>query len=1293
MSVSDLMAAAWSVPVIGVLLPLVAAAPRATGAAAPQAASPLAPETLERQLDEEWRRQRQDLEQQIRALTGPSARPNGVPTAPPQTPADLLHESEVELGSWYVVGPFGNESGRGPERALPPEESFDSAAVYRGLKGLVTWQNARWAAQDGRNFALAPFVGDLKEPFTAYMRRTVESRRAGVLRGSIRTSAAVAVWLNGAKVLAKPAPAGRHPGQEGLRLELKAGRNALLIKSSQGAGGWRFAFDFDWPGAPHRSRAPSPAELRERARPFRPDAAVAPGDRDAADVVLRRTAAMLADLAGHLEPARAADFAARLDRLKTRSEQAGPANGELRAGLYRDACRLRRAIALSNPLLDFAALLFIKRHPSRGNHMCFQYYGRNAVPGGGLYVLADPFGHSPKLRNVLSGALVAGGRLKGQSLQGGCLLSPELSYDGRTILFAHTECMGTDWGPESCFHIFRVGIDGRGLTQITDGPWNDLHPCFLPDGRICFISERRGGFGRCFAPHTPTYTLHAMNADGGDIKALSWHETNEWHPSVNHDGMIVYTRWDYVDRDTNVAHHPWTTSPDGRDARAMHGNFPVAPYGRQARPWMEMNVRAIPGSRRYVATAAPHHGQAFGSLVVVDPDVEDDDLATPVRRLTPDVPFPEAEGPRDLRSPWSYATAWPLSEDYYLCAYSPSRDAPAGIYLLDSFGNRELIYRDDEIGCRSPIPVRARRPPPVLTAPATAADAPRADGTVACVNVYDSLSPWPSGTKIASLRIVEVFAKSTAWADSPKISMGRQASARGVLGTVPVESDGSAHFTIPPGRPVYFQALDERGLAVQSMRSVTYVQPGQRLVCQGCHERRQSAPAPPKSAPLAMRRPPSAIAPEVDGAYPVCYPRLVQPVLDRRCVACHSRQASAPNLSAEVVDETGRPADEGWSRSYRQLAPRGFWFHSIIGRFVDPLHGGSRSTPGEFGARASLLFRMLDAGHNGLKLPPEDMHRIALWLDTNCVFYGAYHHASRQERGERVLPILERYCPPSGQPRPPPAVQPASTRPATGFRTVELKLAPGVTMALVALPKGSFMLGTNHQEPLFRTNEAGRREATVEAPFCIGVQEVTQEQYHAVCGRNPSRFQATGRPVENVSWDEAVDFCRRASARTGLTVRLPTEVEWEYACRAGTTSRFSFGDDEAALPAFAWYGAAAGGPQPAGRKAPNPWGLFDVHGNVMEWCSNEYIGSHAAVAAPPGARPATTTYRVVRGGSWFDQPSECRSACRRGIVPTYRSSLLGFRVVSEPAALRSQAAATTRSGTYRAENGARNTEP
>ena len=780
---------------------------------------------------------------------------------------------------------------------------------------------------------------------------------------------------------------------------------------------------------------------------FHSEALIHPSDRDPADVVLRRTRALLADLETSLPAAQSMAFAARLADLQQSVTTVSAGTVPARRALFDLACQLRREIAFSNSLLNFNQILFIKRHRSIFEHMCDQFYGITARPGGGLYVLRDPFGPNPTVRDVLANSIVESGRLKGQRLEGGngatanlrydgvrrlsgdettggAFLSPAVSYDGRQILFAYVECTGgrdqeihTDasrghWDAGRCYHLFKVNADGTHLQQLTDGTWNEFDPCWLPNDRIAFISERRGGYLRC-GRACPLYNLYDMASDGSGINLLSFHDSNEWNPSVTHDGRIVWTRWDYVDRHGCVAHVPWITRLDGTDPRALHGNFAPRPN----RADMELNVRPIPGSPKYVATAAPHHGQAFGSLVVIDPRVEDDDAMGPVRRLTPEVGFPESQGGREV-----YGTPWPLSENYHLCVYDDARNGTRqpkgngdyGIYLVDAFGNKELIYRDPEIGSLSPMPLRPTTRPPVAPTPTLAASSPAApgspgEGTMAVVNVYDTLSPWPANTAIKELRILQLLPCSVpSGGDAPHETGKRIAEAgdsivptRWTLGTVPIEADGSAYFKVPAYRELFFQLIDERGMAVQSMRSGTAVRHGEKLVCQGCHEPKHRASTSANALPLAMRREPSTPKPDLDGSNPFSYVRLVQPVLDRNCVSCHEKNAGkAINLGRE-------PLQNQWFASYNSLLKFAFTSYGAQNGWSDPRW--YRTTPGKFGAHASKLVELLDRGHYDVKLAPEDFHRITLWLDSASLFYGVFEKepGQAQLRGEIAHPTLE----------------------------------------------------------------------------------------------------------------------------------------------------------------------------------------------------------------------------------------------------------------------------------------------
>jgi len=229
-------------------------------------------------------------------------------------------------------------------------------------------------------------------------------------------------------------------------------------------------------------------------------------------------------------------------------------------------------------------------------------------------------------------------------------------------------------------------------------------------------------------------------------------------------------------------------------------------------------------------------------------------------------------------------------------------------------------------------------------------------------------------------------------------------------------------------------------------------------------------------------------------------------------------------------------------------------------------------------------------------------------------------------------------------------------------KEITIQIGENVSMKLALIPAGKFMMGSPPGEAN-RSGEEPQHEVTISKPFYIGVTEVTQAQYEAVMGTNPSRFKGATNPVDTVSWNDATKFCKKLSKKTRYVVRLPTEAEWEYTCRAGTTTRFSFGDDESALGDYAWYECNSGSAtHPVGQKKPNAWGLFDMHGNLWEWCADWY-GDYPKGAATDPQGPASGADRVLRGGGWSHFPNYCRAAFRSFSSPGARLISGGFRVV------------------------------
>ena len=713
---------------------------------------------------------------------------------------------------------------------------------------------------------------------------------------------------------------------------------------------------------------------------------------------LERTQVLLADLrAGGGDFLK--DEAAQCERLAAQCrEPAASSDLPSARSLYLRVRWLKRQIALSNPRMQFGKLLFAKRVPTSYSHLVMQYFGWRARPGGGLFVLDRP-GWSLACRDLTGGTLADGN-----------VLEPRLSYDGQRVVFSFVRIGNARYEPdrlrndsdEGFYHLYEMPVAGGAPRQLTQGPYDDLMPSYLPDGGIVFSSTRRRGYARCFggqfSPRWHVYTLHRRDADG-TIRTLSYHDTNEWFPAVSNSGQVLYSRWDYIDRDAVTHQNLWAARPDGSNPIAVWGNATPSPH-------CTFQPQPIAGSSKIVFTASAHHSITAGSLAIVDPTVARDGQ-TAITRLTPEIPFPEAEGTNIGEY---YSSPWPLSEKYFLVAYSPwplvwepgaNRSNALGLYLLDIFGNRELLYRDLSIGCETPIPVAPRAAPPVLPNHPSEEDEA---GEMTLIDVYQGLPGVPRGT-IKELRLVQIFPKTTPVAGSPPVGLAGEENGRAILGTVPVEPDGSARFLMPARRPILFQALDGDGFAQQTMRSVTYVQPGERVACIGCHEDRA---APPRSAapPLALRRPASALQPGPLGGRPFSYLEVVQPILQRHCVGCHDGKKSPPDLTAA-------PAAP-FVKSYLSLCgDRDFWAagtspknaaEALVPRF------GARNqiqvTPpgGRYGALGSRLIALLRRGHYDVRLEPDDYRRLAAWIDLNAIFYGVNppDEQARQLRGEAI---------------------------------------------------------------------------------------------------------------------------------------------------------------------------------------------------------------------------------------------------------------------------------------------------
>jgi len=695
-----------------------------------------------------------------------------------------------------------------------------------------------------------------------------------------------------------------------------------------------------------------------------------------------------------------------LNALNKRIEQLhGRASEELRHDIYLQARWIVRKMMFSNPLLDFDAILFVKRAPGTLPHMSDQYYGWWSRPGGGLFLLQGFKGEQPRLRCLT------------ESWPQGSFLRPDISYDGNKILFAYCkyyphvagmEKVDKDKLPEDAFYqIYEMNIDGTGARQLTRGRYDDFDARYLPNGEIVFLSTRKGQFVQCNKTNTATtqqvtlpdsyvrcggdnkrpcavYTLHVMDSRGGNLRPISAFENFEWTPMIADDGRILYARWDYIDRFNGHFMSLWSANQDGTNPQLVYGNYTT-------RPQCIFEARSVPNSHKLIFTASAHHSITGGSLALLD-RTYGTEQAQPLIRLTPEVCFPEAEGwPESY-----YANPYPLSEDHYLTSWSDRRLPPhqgsgqvtddrnpvnsMGLYLCDAFGNLELIYRDSRISSMNPIPVRPRKKPPAQPSQ-TDWDGPQ-EGCFLVQDIYKGLKGVERGM-VKRLRIVGVPPKTQPHMDSPSLGISKEDPGKFVLGTVPVEKDGSAYFYVPSGVPVFFQALDGNGLALQTMRSLTYVQPGQTLSCIGCHESRELAPRIARR-PIAARGEPSRLTPGPAGSWPLRFDTLVQPVLDKSCVLCHS--AGSGDKHAAQFDLTVE-------NSYQNLI-------SFAEKDLEKLaFEKDVSIVGQSPAVQSKLLALLrhPDGHRGIHLDDDSFERLATWIDVYAQKLGSFSEQQEQE--------------------------------------------------------------------------------------------------------------------------------------------------------------------------------------------------------------------------------------------------------------------------------------------------------
>jgi len=633
-----------------------------------------------------------------------------------------------------------------------------------------------------------------------------------------------------------------------------------------------------------------------------------------------------------------------------------------------DSPELRRLVDERG--LGFDALVLVERREMNPSHV-YTAAIEGFAPGGGLYLLSPPTPDGELTRLVDSPE--------------GQIMDCDVSYDGRQVIFS--------WRKDASdgYHIYRVNADGTELTQLTEGAWHDYNACWLPDGGIAFLTTRSLRVGLCFT--TPSGILNRMNADGSDVRPLSANYVNDFSPSVLPDGRILYSRWEYVDRPAIPVQSLWTIHPDGTGLSVYYGNRVLSPASI-------LEAKAVPGTTKILATLTAHNGPIRGALGLIDRELGEN-AQEAIVNLTPSVNIghvDQGDG-NSVQGPWE--SPQPIDPHHFLAS------AKGTIYLGDDQGRFAMVRRGGTpLGYYSPVPLRPRERPPVVSDTAIPEPSQPESATVFLLDAYAGLEPYVPRGSIKQLCVIEEMPKPHRIEalgfgfQRPVISCGATYAVKKVWGYVPVEADGSAHFTVPANRALYFEALDDHGRAVQRMRSFTHLAPGERQGCIGCHEARRTAP--PVHSAAALEHAPDTPRPPSWGVSGFSYPDVVQPVLDRHCVRCHSGPTPPKR-----IDLTGDQTD-WFSMSYDVLT------HAYVS-WIDTRNGQEanilRITPGEWGSPASKLTGILMSGHPDGQGQPrfamsEEERRVILtWIDLNVPYYGTYDVDDPSlEGGRRIYP-------------------------------------------------------------------------------------------------------------------------------------------------------------------------------------------------------------------------------------------------------------------------------------------------
>lgn len=905
----------------------------------------------------------------------------------------------------------------------------------------------------------------------------------------------------------------------------------------------------------------------------------------------------------------------------------------------------------------------------------------------------------------------------------------KLHWDGDRAMFTQTMS-------DNRWNVFEVKLNNGDCKKLIDNPEPDLEfydGTYLPDGRIIANSNIGYQGVPCVNGSDPVGNMVLYTPQSKNLRRLTFDQDANWNPVIMNNGRVMYTRWEYTDLTHYYTRIVMNMNPDGTEQKALYGSGSMFPNST-------FDVQPLPGyASAFVGIISGHHGVVrSGRLILFDPAKARKGAAGMLQEIPHrNRPIVEEVKDRLVDGVWpQFIKPSPLNDTYFLVAAKLDKNDLWGIYLVDKFDNVTCLHKMEGEGYISPIAVRKTVTPPAIP------DRVKLDDKQATVFIQDiyegeGLKGIPRGT-VKSLRL-HAYEYAYVQTQSDHNWHGIQSGwdIKRMLGTVPVGEDGSVIFKIPANTPVSIQPLDKDGVAVQWMRSWLTGQPGEIVSCVGCHEDQNQIVIPKRV--IASQKAPHALTPPEGGTRSFTFDLEVQPILDRACIACHNGEGKAFDLRG------GKKDGRGYGTSYLNL-------HPYVHR-----QGGEGDMvvlyPYEYHPNTSELVRLLKKGHYNVQLTDAEWRKIYNWIDYNAPDKGYFnanvlksfpyqgydqierrkqltdkyaggagvdwkkeiadYAAQLKNKGEikpvmpkKVSPVKEKVLKVKGWPFAPDRVKEML---ADEKETVKvLEIAPGVQMTFVRIPAGEFVMGSYHGEP----DTYPTTKVKIDKAFWMGELEVTNQQYNTIFPQHDSRYvdqqwkdhvvpgypaNKPEQPVIRVSYNDAMEYCKILSQKTGLNITLPTEAQWEWACRGGSDEDFWFGNlnadfgkkDNLADVTTNKFAVSGVDPQPMSPESPwykyytflpkaanvddgslvqvggkkyeaNPFGLYCMHGNVAEWTRSDYV------PYPYKENPKKVSeYKVVRGGSYIERPKYSTAYSRKGFYPYQCVFNVGFRVIIE----------------------------